>query len=327
MTEEAEQQEMSLRDTIEAAAEAAKPQEIVTEDKTAEASVEEPKPEGRDEKGRFKAKEEAAEQLAVQQYKVPNSWSAPVKEKFSILPPEVQAEIARREEEVEKGFTRLDEERNFGKALKEVITPYMPIITAEGGTPAAAVRDLLNTAYQLRTGTPQQKAALVQQIAQQYGVDLGTLRPGEQTYVDPHVMTLQQKIDALERERATEKQLQVQQEQSKVLNEIQAFAADPKNVHFEQVRAHMASLLNSGAAKDLQEAYEQAIWANPEVRSKLMSQQQVETEVKRKQELEAKKKAASSVTGSPGVIVPNSGNPNRNLREEITANLRAVTSS
>lgn len=264
----------------------------------------------------------------VKSVAAPQSWTAASKAKWSAIPPDIQAEIAKREEEVTKGFSRHDEERNFGKQLKDVINPYMPIINAEGGNPAAAVRDLLNTAYQLRTGTPQQKSALIREIARVYGADLTQLQPSPAAYVDPQVQSLQERLENIERQKQQESQYQQQQHQASIQSEVSAFASDPAYPHYETVKAHMAALLRGGVVDNLKDAYDQAVYARPDIRSTLLAQQHADAETKRRAEIKTKTQAArhasSSVTGSPGMAVPNKGAPDRSLREELQANMRAV---
>jgi len=209
--------------------------------------------------------------------------------------------------------------------MKDVATPYIPIIKAEGGTPEAAVKDLLNTAYILRTAPPAQKVNLVRQICQQYGVDVSQLAQ-TQTNMDPALETLQQRLDRLEFERSQEKQFAEQQEDARIQSEIQAFSADPKNIYFDQVKAAMAPLLGSGTVKDLQEAYDQACWANPAIRAILLTAQETEKETAKKTALQSKKNAGVSVTGNPGITVPNAAPPERSLREELQANFRSYNS-
>jgi hypothetical protein len=55
----------------------------------------------------------------------------------------------------------------------------------------------------------------------------------------------------------------------------------------------MAALLQAGQAKDLQDAYEQAVWANPQTRTSLIAQQQQEAKAKATQTAQAAKQAAS----------------------------------
>lgn len=245
----------------------------------------------------------------------PQSWSAQAKSQWAGLPDGVKAEIVKRESDIHRKLTSNEEDFNLGKSMKEIITPYMPIITAEGGTPAKAVQSLLNTAYQLRTAPPAQKAALIKQIATQYGVDWTQVNQ-QQAPVDPVMQQITSRLDGIESKFTQQNTLQEQQEQARITSEIQAFAANPANTYFEQVRSHMAALMGSNQAKDLQEAYDKAIWANSEIRPILLATQQKEQDDKRKAELAKKKKAAVSVTGSPGVSPPNSEKPKSRTVEE-----------
>lgn len=255
----------------------------------------------------------------------PEAWKAELKAKWGALPPEVQAEIARRESDVEKRFTTMDEERNFAKKMKDVITPYMPIIQSEGGTPEGAVRDLLNTAFILRQGTPQQKMNVIIGTARKFGVDLqGAIQASNQPQQVDHVAIAR---DIARQELDSYKQ---QQESEKIQAVIEAFASDPQNVHYDKVKPVMAALLTSGAAKDMKDAYDKAINSDPEIRASLQAEKQKADEAERiaqkKAKAEASRYAASSVKGSSplnGVDVTKI--PKRSLRDELKANLRSAT--
>ena len=255
----------------------------------------------------------------VEKIAPPASWSGVVKEKWDALPLEVQAEISKREEEIHKGFTKHDEERTFGRSIKEMVSPYMPIIQAEGGTPEKAISSLLNTAYVLRTGTPEQKLNLLKVTAEAYGVDVAKLAE-QQEYVDPTISQALQEIERLKEltnPEVIKNQLRQEAENASILSEVNAFAADTvKNPHYAKVKEIMANLLGTGQAKDLREAYDNAVWAHPETRSLVLQQQQAEDAAKRKSELEAKKKAGSSIHGSPAVNVGNSNSPNDETIED-----------
>lgn len=335
-------EEQSLREGLEAAFEAHAEQETGTGSAAATAVTEtktepqqKPAHEVRDEAGKFVAKPAvagaAAPPAAGATRKPPEFWPQARKDKFNSLAPDVQEMMLDRESEVEKGFTKMDEDRNFGKTLKEVITPYMATIQAEGGTPQGAVKDLLNTAYVLRTGSPQQKAAIVQQVIKQYGINpqlLGISQTQEQASgaqgqqqhaAIPHV-------NPEEIKRSIMNELQTQQMNDRISQELKAFTEDTKNVHFSNsaVKDYMSSLLGAGKANNFQDAYDQAVWLVPEIRSALIAAQTQPQQAQRTQEIAAKKKAGSSVSGSPGIVVPNSGNPNRSLREELEANMAAL---
>lgn len=262
----------------------------------------------------------------------PNGWSAAAKGKWHELPPDIQAEVQRREADIHKQASKSDDERNFGRELSRVINPYLPQIQAEGGTPAGAVQSLLNTAYVLRTAPPEQKRQLLLGLAQQYGVDLGQ-PTRQQPQITPELQPLYQELQQLRGYITQSQQQTLQQQQaeqnrlnSEVQSELQTFSADPKHAHFEAVKAHMAALLREGAAKDLQDAYEQATWANSDIRATLLATQRAEEEQKRR--VEAKRKAdeakrkGTSITGGPGFS--NGAAPeSRSLRDDLEAQFAA----
>lgn len=255
--------------------------------------------------------------------KAPDSWNAAAKAKFAELPADIQAEISRRETEIHKGFTKQDEDRTFGKQLRDVITPYMPVINSIGIAPHQAVQALLNADYILRTGSPEQKAQYFNQLAQQYGVPLDQVSTPVDQFVDPTIQALQQELQALKSQQQQVFMTQQQQEQARIQAQIDAFANDPQHVHYETVKAHMAALLQSGLAKDMADAYNQAVYANPTTRSALQAEQQAQAATKRQQEAQAKadaaRRAGASVTGSPGSAVPPNANQELSLRDQLKA--------
>lgn len=256
----------------------------------------------------------------------PIGWSAEAKARWHELPPEVQAAIVKREQDAAKLTGKMDEERAFGRELRSVIQPYLPLINAEGATPAQAVQALLNTAYILRSGSPEQKRAALMQVAQQYNVPLFS---GEgQPSGSNEIMALRQQVQQLQAQLQQYTHGVEQQSIAAVQQDIQAFAADPAHSYFEEVKGHMAALLRSGAAKDLQDAYDQACWARPDIRETLLAQQRAEAEQKRRAEeqkrAEEARRKAISLSGAPGVVAPGKPNGNLSLREEITQNLRSV---
>lgn len=247
---------------------------------------------------------------------------------WDAAPPELRKYIADREAEVHKGFTRMDEERQFGKTMRETISPYAAMIQSEGGDPASAVKALLNTAYILRSGSVQQKVTALQAVAQQYGIPLDSVQQLQhQQRVDPHVAALQQQVQQLTQSQQRQQQEREQAEQVHTTTTIQAFAAAPGHEHFEQVKPYMAALLEKDLATDLQDAYDKAIWARPDLRQSVLAAQQQTAEQARVTQAQARaaaaKQAAVSVAGTPGVSVP-VGAPDRSLREELRANLRAA---
>ncbi len=176
----------------------------------------------------------------------------------------------------------------------------------------------------MRYGSPQQKQQLLLQTAQLYNVPLNTL-PAAQP-VDPRIESLQQRIDRMDQERQQAQIQRQQQEDSSLQTEIEAFASAPGHEHLDSVRPLMASLLENGAAKDLNEAYEKAIWASPDIRSSLLQSEEAKRLATQRSKTDAARRASVSVTGAPGPLAGINGasDPSRSLRDELRANLRAA---
>src|SRR5690606_5246685 len=132
---------------------------------------------------------------------------------------------------------------------------------------------LLQADHILRYSKPEQKAAYLAELAQQYGVDMSVASAHKP---DPNVIAMRQQLEHMQMQRAQEQQTQQFQNQQKMLSEIQQFSSDPKNEHFALVREEMALLLESGKAANLQEAYDQAVWMRPEIRQTLLKRRETE---------------------------------------------------
>lgn len=246
--------------------------------------------------------------------KAPESLKPELKAKFGELPPEWQTEINRRETEAHTALTRNDEHKSLGRKITEIATPYLPTIKAEGGTVEKAFGELLQTAHVLRQGTDMQKANTVAAVMQQFNVSpqalFSILQGGNVNTGQPlqHIAP-QQDVAALVQAELT-KQNQISEQRS-LQGQIEEFASKPGHEHFERVKVLMGSLLESGEATDLEDAYSQAIYAKPDIRSSLIaSQTQAEADkrsAEAKARTEAARRAGGSVSGSPGSASPLNG--------------------
>ena len=258
----------------------------------------------RDEKGKFAKTEtvgaddpvigEPAEPVQVKA--APNTWRKEVAEKWATLPPEVQAEVERREADFHKGIEQYRGAAQFAQAMEKAITPYSATLQSLKISPDRAVGELLAADHRLRYSSPQEKIQHFAQLAQSYGVNLADIQPQEQQYVDPNVSALQNQVQQLQGYLQNQQLIGQKQEEAALNSEITKFASDPSHRHFESVRGHMSALLQAGQAKDLADAYEQAIYANPTTRAAILAEQQ---EVARQEA--AKKAQAAKVASSVNV--------------------------
>ena len=243
----------------------------------------------------------------------PASWRDDMKPLYANLPEPVKAYVHQRETELQQGFQKIAQRAGIAEAVLGEFTPYADTLQAERATPVDAIRTLLQTAHALRTGGPEYKKAIILGLVQQYGVDMGTPLNSQQANTEAQLATL-----------ATEKMYGTAQaqtaQQAQVQQEYEAFANDPKNEFFPQVRQIMGGLVGQGFAKNLAEAYNMAIGMHPEVRQTLFDRAQAE------RDNAPRKRAAAnmSVKSSPGGgnMVPAKGDKvDTSIRASIEAAL------
>ena len=230
----------------------------------------------------------------------PEAWSAEARETWKDIPKAAKDYIQKREEQMDAGIKKHAANAQRAMGMDQVLTPYRQYLEVNGG-PQNALKQLLNTGVQLQMGNQAQKAQLVAGLIKNFGVDIGhldSLLVGQAPPEQAQQGTVQEQVQAvLQQERQQQYNQQNQYAQQEVGNEIQQFTADPANEFYRDVRGHMASLLE-GASKEnrqlgLKDAYDQACWANPEVRTVLMKRQS-------QADIGKKQSASVSIAGSPG---------------------------
>lgn len=273
---------------------------------TPEAPAEDKPARARDEAGRFTAAElaqqaadkaaEVAQTPAVEAKRAPSSWKKDAAAEFDKLPTHVQDEVLRRETDFHKGIEGFKQHADLGRSMERALQPYMQTIQQLGVTPDHAVGALLKADAMLRNPDPAQRAQYFATLAQQYGIDLGQAAQVPQR--DPYTFQLEQQLQTLKQQQEQFQQSQQEQQREALNSELQAFAATAE--HFEAVKEDMAALLQAGRATDLKDAYDKAVYANPQTRQALLEQQRQEAlKQAQTQALNARAKAASvSVKGS-----------------------------
>jgi len=223
----------------------------------------------------------------------PTTWTAEAKSKYSDLPSWAKKEVHKREEDVLRGITNLKQQGEFASRIEKTISPYQALLSSKGVQPEQAVSAMLNTFYTLETASPQQKAALIKDLATRYNADMSVFSQE----ADPKQQELSRYIAPLEQQvRQLQQVIQTQQQsgQQAALNqanvEIEEFATamdesgKAKHPYFSNVSDIMVSFIESGRATTLKDAYDLAVWSEPSVRALLLSEQTKQAEAKRKEE-------------------------------------------
>lgn len=235
----------------------------------------------------------------------PKTWRPEATKDWDKLPAGVKAEVLKREEDMFKGIEAYKFDAGIGKAIKNIVAPHEEAIRKEGVEPLYLIKNLLNAHVVLSTKADQaQKQAVFQKLAQEYGVELD---PARQVYQDPEVLSLKKTIAELNSRISTTENRTAEQIRASLKQEIDQFAADPKNIHFDAVSDDIAQLLKSGAAKDLQEAYDKAIYYNPTTRALEVQRLAAIEAEKAKKEAAEKVKAAREATAANVKATPKVG--------------------
>ena len=248
----------------------------------------------RDEKGRFKSKQEEASsqndsdqepELVAEasdaneepEIKRPTTWKKEYRDVWDKMQegkPLDKEEFAKfaeyanqREAEYKRGVSAYKAEADNAKQLTDAIGQFVPELQKHGIHPVAWINNLGRAHYTLANGTYEQKLNAFNRLAQDYGIQLNqdALQMPEQAYVDPYQQQLMQQLQATQQQVAQLSQIREQEENARLSNEISRVSSDKERFpHFEMVREDMAQLLERGLAPNLETAYAKAVRMNDE---------------------------------------------------------------
>jgi hypothetical protein len=250
----------------------------------------------------------------------PNSWKKEYHDAWLKADPRLQEYAYQREEQMRAGIEPLRSKAEFADRMNEVIEPYMDTIRGLGIDAPAAVKALMEADRILRSSPAQDRLNYFHSLARSYGIDLsapGTTAP--QAPVDPNFVALQNELIKIRGEVTGWKQAQEEAANAALLNEVSAFAA--KAEHFDDARETMATLLQSGVATTLEDAYNKALRLDESLWQRQQQAQQARAAAERKvsadKAAKAARAAAVSVRGStPGAPAPTKTADRRSLLAE-----------
>lgn len=244
----------------------------------------------------------------------PTEWKGLAKTRWEKLPREVQAEIVERHQAAEQRVAAY-------APIEQAIAPYREAWMRDAGSVEAAIGQL-GQFYRLYLDKPYE---LIHHIARTRGIDLGAPQGQQppQGGAPPQAPDIASLVSQVVQQHIAPIQQRFAQDENQQLNDtISAFASDPKHPFFQDVKVHMGQLLQAGAAKDLNEAYDQATWANPMIRAHLLAAQSEEAKKQQAAEVEKARKAQSaSLRGSP---LPGGGNAAANGSASVLDDVRAA---
>lgn len=272
-----------------------------------------------------------APETAVAAPKRPSTWKPELEAHWAKLPPEIHAEILRREADAARGVSTYKTEFDRVKPLDDAVAPYRQIMQQHGMNEAEAVKRLLDVQYALSMGQPQQKMDVLNTVISDYKLPVRLAvqnAEGQWTLLDaPQPRPTQTQQPPQDISAVVRAELQ-QQEVLRSVKEFQAAKGtdgNPLYPHYETVKDDMALLLERGKAEDLKSAYDKALRFHDDIWSQEQQKHAAAQAAEKARENAARVQRARSNAVSPasattGAAMVNTGD--KSLREQITENLR-----
>ena len=246
--------------------------------------------------------------------KAPAGWSPQARESWSKVPPEVQKQIAQREQGMAQTMQEVSGARDMYKQAQALQQSYAPVLQSQGiNSPMEAAQSYVQTVSTLQNGTQEQKAGMIAEMINNFGVDIGTLdqtlvgQPQQSTSgLDPNLeQVLEQKlapVNQLLQGMEQQKRFVQQQQQQQANSEVAEFGQ--KAEFLGDVRNQMADLIDMGAAQGrqigMQEAYDMACQLNPQVKQVLDQRAKTQQVTGQQNLMAGKRNAAVSLNGRQG---------------------------
>lgn len=251
----------------------------------------------------------------------PASWKKDYHEAWTTADPKLKEYAWKREEEMRAGVQPLLTKAQYADQMQQAIEPYMNNIRGLGIEAPQAVKALMEADNVLRHGSPQQKQAYFAQLAQQYGINMSDVQVQS---TDPNFYAIQNELAQVRGEVLNWKQQQENAQNEALLSEINQFQS--KAEYFEEARPTMIQLLNSGVAKDLDDAYQKAIRLDNDLFTKHQQASQGQADAAKREAsnraAKAARAAAVSVKSStPGAATSTKAQDRRSLLMEQFDNL------
>lgn len=236
---------------------------------------------------------EVEEKEVKEARQAPQSWKKEMRDIYAKLPPEAQDYIELREKQMAEGIDRHNQDSKLGMAMRDAITPYKAEIARYNMDEATAVRNLLNAQYKLTNGSPEQRIAAYREL----GKNLGFVQDeqGDDKPVDPTIRKLQEELYGIKQTLTETQKHSTIQQQTKIEQEVEAFAADGNHPYFDEVIDDIEAMIKAG--HDLDAAYEKAVWANPVTRQKEIARLQTEADAKLREKAKTTADAARKAAG------------------------------
>jgi hypothetical protein len=243
--------------------------------------------------------------------KAPISWGPEEREQWSKIPRNLQEKVMQREGELNNMLQTTKAARETHSAFSRLTQQYGSALSGVmGNTPMETTSNLFSTVANLRMGSPIQKAQIVADLINQFGVDINTLDsaivgaapPPEQQQQNQIEQMVNQRMAPFEQMMGQQNALKVQQGQQRqqaANAEVQQFAQ--KAEFLGDVRNDMADLIDMATSRGQQmsmvDAYKKACTLNPQIMGVLKQRAKQAQLTGNNNSMAGKRNAASGISG------------------------------
>lgn len=228
----------------------------------------------------------------------PQTWKPDAAALWDNLPPRIQDEVLKREEDIFRGIEGYKQDAAIGKEIKTVVAPYMDYFQRFGVDPGQHIGTLLGMHQLLLNGSPQQKQELLQGLVQQFGIQLSQQNAPD--FIDPELDNMRRELATLRSQQEAILRQGQQAQAQEVMQKVEQFATDPSKPYFSELINDITQLINGKVCRTLEEAYDRAVWLNPVTRVKEQTRLQQEA-LSRQQQDQATRAAEAARANSVNV--------------------------
>lgn len=282
----------------------------------------------------------------------PQHWSEQDRQTFAKLDPAGQEFLLRRHTEMERDYQTKAQAAATAVQFTQSLAPIFqdPVISGSlqqaGVSPFDAIGQWASFHRRAMDPNPQVRMALLQELGQRMGLNpaaqgqmsqpgQGQLQLSEEDLKDPAIRYFADNIgrtlsdvQALRGELNQMRQQDAQRQSAEVLKvnrwSIDQFADEKdaqgnlKHPHFDAVLPHMIELFRANPERNLQEAYDMAIWAVPSIRANLIAAERNSVQQQQANE-RARQAVRSNVRGVTSPVAKPAGEKPKGLRATLEA--------
>lgn len=225
-------------------------------------------------------------------------WWTPAGGDYAALPEPARKAIEAQETAFAAEREMFQNHTTVSEGMGKILGPYAQVFKDYGVNPFDHVANLLQAHATLSFGRPEEKAAIIQNLIRECGLDPSKLATGDARPYDPAVVEMQQRLSNLQRNFGAVVNEVQGQRQKELEAEVTKFAEDPSNIHFGTVVDLMIASMQKNPNQTLKECYDRAVMDHPVAKAKEIDRLASERAEQKAKEARDRANAARRASGA-----------------------------